>query len=697
MHHAHQVLRRFFWIMIVLFVFTSLPANRASSAARPFQVRTAALALAPDCRTYASADVPKAIPDQGTMESVLAVPDALTITDVDVVIGQLTHTYDEDLDIVLVHPDGSIVELTTDNGGTSDDYTNTRFDDEAAAPVTAGLAPFTGRFRPEASLAALDGKSASGEWRLRVADDAKSDTGALQGWSLVMCYGYDPDFSLTVTPTSLDACQTRDAAYTVEAAALSEVNSAVALSVAGQPEGSTASFTPASIEAPGTSILTIGGLSAAAPGSYPLTITGDDGNVAQQKSALLNLFSPATGSLELAAPIDGAARVAPSVSFVWSDIQNEGNYTIEIALDPGFANIVHSAHLPADSTAYNGVTLDENTQYYWRVRAANPCGEVTSTAFTFYTAVPTCATYVSEDVPKSIPDNSTVASTIEIPSAQVITDVDVILDWIIHPYVSDLGIYLIHPDGAVVELSTSNGESYDYNDDYKNTRFDDDAAASITTGGAPFTGSFRPESPLSALNGKPIQGIWYLSITDTWHGDVGQLSSWRMVICSISSENIDYSDLPASYGAAWHTGDGTLRIGQSWTADTSFAPGADDDTDDGIAFTSSFFGGQVIELTVSGVPTSGRWLRAWFDWDGDGVFEDDSGELAYDGAATDGDNHLSITLPAGLTEAVAYRVRLYDSPAEPTAGAIGAADGGEVTDGYFPVPRAYIYLPVTMK
>ena len=39
----------------------------------------------------------------------------------------ITHTQDRDIDCYLAAPDGTRIELTTDNGGTGDNYTNTTF------------------------------------------------------------------------------------------------------------------------------------------------------------------------------------------------------------------------------------------------------------------------------------------------------------------------------------------------------------------------------------------------------------------------------------------------------------------------------------------------------------------------------------------------------------------------------------------
>src|SRR6185503_5001235 len=96
-----------------------------------------------------------------------------------------------DLVLELVAPDGTIVSLAAnrdtalgggDNYGTgSNDCagTPTVFDDSAATPISGGLPPFAGTFRPETPLSALNGKSANGTWKLRVNDTALLDTGTV--------------------------------------------------------------------------------------------------------------------------------------------------------------------------------------------------------------------------------------------------------------------------------------------------------------------------------------------------------------------------------------------------------------------------------------------------------------------------------------------------------------------------------------
>jgi subtilisin-like proprotein convertase family protein len=132
-----------------------------------------------------SSDTPLAIPDNAPagVSSTVVASSPYDVVDVNVLVN-ITHTYTGDLDLYLIGPDGTSVELSTDNGGSGDNFTDTLFDDGAATSVTAGSAPFTGSFQPEQPLAALNGQPASGEWIFKVVDDAGSDLGTVDNWQL---------------------------------------------------------------------------------------------------------------------------------------------------------------------------------------------------------------------------------------------------------------------------------------------------------------------------------------------------------------------------------------------------------------------------------------------------------------------------------------------------------------------------------
>ena len=116
----------------------------------------------------------------------------------------LAHTYDADLDIYLIAPNGSRMELTTDNGGGSDNYTNTCFLPMATNPITVGTAPFTGDYAAEGNWSDLNG-NANGTWTLQVIDDEGGDNGSLANWTLYLGTATAYTYAWTPTATLSDA------------------------------------------------------------------------------------------------------------------------------------------------------------------------------------------------------------------------------------------------------------------------------------------------------------------------------------------------------------------------------------------------------------------------------------------------------------------------------------------------------------
>ena len=125
------------------------------------------------------------IRDLQTTQSVLRVADNLSVTDVNVGLD-ITHSVDSNLSVVLVSPAGTQVNLFAGVGGTGKNFSGTVLDDEAAAPIGAQSAPFTGVFKPQGALQAFDGQSAAGNWTLRITDGAGAGVGTLDSWSLTL-------------------------------------------------------------------------------------------------------------------------------------------------------------------------------------------------------------------------------------------------------------------------------------------------------------------------------------------------------------------------------------------------------------------------------------------------------------------------------------------------------------------------------
>lgn len=96
----------------------------------------------------------------------------------------ITHTFDSDLGIYLVSPDGTVFVISTDNGGSGSNYTNTTISDAGATNISAGTAPFTGTFQPEVGTFASYVGSFAGIWRLYAFDNVGGDTGSITNFSL---------------------------------------------------------------------------------------------------------------------------------------------------------------------------------------------------------------------------------------------------------------------------------------------------------------------------------------------------------------------------------------------------------------------------------------------------------------------------------------------------------------------------------
>ena len=136
-------------------------------------------------QTFASSDTPRPIVDNGTTWSSITIDQDIPIEDLNVAVN-LTHTWDSDLVLTLISPTGAAATLSNRRGGSGDNYSNTLFDDEAAASIASGAAPFAASYRPEFPLSTFDNQNARGEWRLRVDDAAAQDVGTLLSWSLTI-------------------------------------------------------------------------------------------------------------------------------------------------------------------------------------------------------------------------------------------------------------------------------------------------------------------------------------------------------------------------------------------------------------------------------------------------------------------------------------------------------------------------------
>jgi subtilisin-like proprotein convertase family protein len=373
-----------------------------------------------------------------------------------------------------------------------------------------------------------------------------------------------PDFTLSTTPTTRTVCRSTSTTYATTATSVAGFNSSVNFSVSGLPANTTASFSPTSVTPTGTTTLTVNTTATTPAGTYSLIITGTSGSITKTNTLTLvvNAVPPLVG---LTSPANGATGVSITPNFTWSASTGATSYTIQIATDASFTNIVQTG-TPA-TNSYTASALNITTTYYWRVRAENSCGNSAYTAgFSFTTANIICNTYASTNVPVTIPNSSTagVTSTLSISDAVTITDINVSNLIGTHNRVNDLIISLTSPAGTTVILlnrpCTNTATNF-------NIKFDD-AAASATIPCPPTNGNYyQPNQALSAFNGEGAVGTWTLRIQDMANPNGGSLTGWSLDICGTPS-----CTLPAQPGTI--TGTGTVCSGSTQTYSITAVTGA---------------------------------------------------------------------------------------------------------------------------
>ncbi|MFI9012332.1 S8 family serine peptidase [Actinosynnema sp. NPDC053489] len=145
----------------------------------------------------------------------------------------------------------------------------------------------------------------------------------------------------------------------------------------------------------------------------------------------------------------------------------------------------------------------------------------------------------------AIPDNDTTGASVQIPVTGVGRGAKLALSidgdscnanigattvGIDHTFVGDLVGTLTSPSGATATVFQRNGSS---GNNLCQVVFDDAAAqpfSSVTSNLAPFTGTWRPTTPLGALLAEPVDGTWTFKVVDAVSSDRGSIRSVSLKI-----------------------------------------------------------------------------------------------------------------------------------------------------------------------
>lgn len=258
-------------------------------------------------------------------------------------------------------------------------------------------------------------------------------------------------------------------------------------------------------------------------------IDADDGaghaNVVVTDTAAVDCAPPVITNVQ-------ATNVSGSSAHILWNTDEAANSSVSYGLTPPPSSTTQTAPFVTSHDAVLG-GLQECSNYVFSVASADSSGNSASddNAGSYYgltTGINVQPDYASADTPLAIPDNNPTGATSTIPVAdnRTVVDVNVRVN-ITHPYDGDIALSLITPTNQTISLSNRHGSD---GNNYTNTVFDDEAATAIASGAPPFTGSFKPETPLSAADGINAAGNWRLKVVDQANADLGTIDSWHLLL-----------------------------------------------------------------------------------------------------------------------------------------------------------------------
>ena len=522
-----------------------------------------------------------------TIERTIEFEEPGIVVDVEVTLN-VEHGRTEDLDIYLISPFGTRIELSTDNGPGPGGYTETIFDDEAGAPIIGGVPPFNERYQPEMPLATLNGQSITGLWTLEITDDdPASEDGSLGTWNIeitldgsadtdldgyTLCGGDCNDVEPLVHPGQSEVCDGVDnnCEGNIDEGYFDGDGDSWANCTGGDCDDSNPLSFPGAFEACDGEDNDCNGVDDAGAPEVNGQETDDDGD------GFVECGLPSSSSLPGGDCNDGDSTESPGLPEVCDGgTDNDCDpTTIETVDMDGDGESICDGDCdesePANSGA--GVEVCDGLD--------NDCDDLVDEDFdldgdgSFDASSPLCgSTWPTADCddtdPLNFPDNTEVCDgldnncdgiadelrtvfdgpadsdpitgvgslnkplTVEVTVDNVgvdgiVVDLDVVVD-ISHDAAQDLEVTLVSPSGTAVVLTADNGG---FGENLSSTIFDDEAALGISSTGtddAPFSGRFQPDEPLSSFDGEVVSGVWILNIVDDFPSvSDGVLNSWAL-------------------------------------------------------------------------------------------------------------------------------------------------------------------------
>lgn len=335
------------------------------------------------------------------------------------------------------------------------------------------------------------------------------------------------EFVLNFPQLEYEVCQPSDLIVTFDYETFLGFNEEVTFSVPNSPTGLNIAFSPQTATSDVPVTITFSNTGAVPEALYAIEVEAASTSITKQVALDMNISDANFPDAVLIAPADNAPDISANTFLEWEDAVTYSSYEVEIATDAAFTTVIEANTVLTNT--YTPSNLNYETEYFWRVKPMNSCGEgAFSSPFSFTTIQFNCDMNTAQGLPIVISSTGTPTITSKIPFYDDITlaDINVNLE-LDHTYLADLVVKLTSPEGTtVVLLSSSCGDLQNIN-----ATFDDDSPNFICNGDPAISGMVKPLGSLGSFSGESILGEWILEINDNAASDGGLLRAFSLDIC----------------------------------------------------------------------------------------------------------------------------------------------------------------------
>jgi Subtilase family/Secretion system C-terminal sorting domain/CUB domain/Fibronectin type III domain len=204
----------------------------------------------------------------------------------------------------------------------------------------------------------------------------KTLTNGLQNYSLIMSNIINSQILLSTNNSLTNRiCEgIASTQFDFQMETVPSFNQTANFSVTGLPSGVIANFSSPTLNSASNNSIILSNLNSVLSGTYQIIVTATSSSATSNIFFNLIIQNSLVASPLLNVPINNATATSVNPLLTWENIGNNiTNYVIEIAKDNSFSTSLQS--YISTTNQLNVSNLDFGTNYFWRVKAINTCGE----------------------------------------------------------------------------------------------------------------------------------------------------------------------------------------------------------------------------------------------------------------------------------------------------------------------------------